>query len=338
MADVLCRVDADARTGLGHLQRCLALAAALRAGGRRVMFLAADIAQVRARVEQAGHAFTAVRVDAAGIEDWQQASDTARAHHCGAVVVDSYDVDDKYFQALRRDGLRVVAIDDLALHSFSAHLVVNGGAAARSIRYQSATGDTSFLLGPEYALLGEWFADVPARAVAREVRTILVAVGGGDAGAALRRILDIVDGLAGAFTVTVVLGPFANDSDPIARTCRHAVTVVRAPAQLRELMLSADMAVSAAGQTLYELAATGTPAVGVKLFDNQAANLRALAAAGVVAGAGCITDAGFDAHLSSAISALLKSETARTIMSEAGPRLIDGRGATRVAEAVAALL
>ena len=64
MAQVLFRVDAGPRRGLGHLQRCLSLAAALIRRGAGVTVLAPALDDVRRRVEAAGTV-----IDAGGPED-----------------------------------------------------------------------------------------------------------------------------------------------------------------------------------------------------------------------------------------------------------------------------
>lgn len=340
MSGFVFRVDAGRLRGLGHLQRCLSLAAALQERGRRVTCVAPDLPDVRARIEAAGCLFIKMvgEADAGRTADWEMVAGTARAQACRAVVVDSYDIGAAYVEALRRAALFVVAIDDPATYPLAAHVVVNGGAGAETLNYDSSTGDTRFLLGPRYALLGRPFWSAPLRSSPRAVRTILVAVGGGDDAGLLRRVLQILNRIPGPFSISVVVGPFADvPAEVPPAACRHAVRFVRAPLTLSDLMRDADLAVSAAGQTLYELAAVGTPAVGLMLFDNQALNLRHLAAAGTVADAGRPSDHGFEARLEELIAGLIADEAARAAMGAVGQRLVDGQGAIRVAEVLTEL-
>src|SRR5207244_11064830 len=62
------------------------------------------------------------------------------------------------------------------------------------------------------------------------------------------------------------------------------------PPQMRDLMLACDVAITGGGQTTYELAATGTPALAIRLADNQTGNLRGLSAHGAIRWAGDATD------------------------------------------------
>ena len=72
MGDVLYRVDAGPR-GLGHLQRCLSLAEALRRHSLESVFLASPFEGVQERVERAGCRFAALDLrsgDAGTDRDW----------------------------------------------------------------------------------------------------------------------------------------------------------------------------------------------------------------------------------------------------------------------------
>lgn len=320
---VLCRVDAGPATGLGHLQRCLAVADALQARGVATGFIGPEAPAACERIRARGH-------------DWWplEASvvDAARTHACDAVIVDSYSIDDADLQALRAADLFVVAIDDLARHAFAAHIVVNGAAGAEALPYASSTGDTRFLLGPAYALLAGAFAGAARRSVGAGVGHVLVSIGGMDTDRNLPRVLRLVDAVDRAFTMTTIVGPFVDDDSVRHARYGHAHDFAVAPQQVAALMRRADLAVSAAGQTLYELAALGTPTVAIELFDNQAANIRALSAAGVVRSAGSIRDGGFDEALPATVAAVIDDAPARAAMSAAGQQLVDGQGAGRVAD------
>ena len=340
---VLFRVDAGPGIGLGHLRRCLALAAGLADHGCSCVFLLEEHQAARNRIEAAGWPIEVLGLapgQAGGAADLARVRAAASAAGAATVVVDSYAVAAGFLAGLRAYGLRVVAIDDLARESFSAHVVVNGGIQASRLPYRSTTGDTQFLLGPAYTMLQPGYREIPTRPIARDVRHVLVTVGGDDTRNLTADLLTCLDRTSGVFDVRAVVGPFSCAGDRVdqaARGSRRAVTVVHGAADLREFMLEADIAVSAAGQTLYELAAAGTPTIAFAVADNQAGSLRGLADAGVVRSAGRVSDPGFHDRLAMLIDSLTSDVGARAGLSAAGQRLVDGRGAARVAGAVVAL-
>jgi spore coat polysaccharide biosynthesis predicted glycosyltransferase SpsG len=147
-----------------------------------------------------------------------------------------------------------------------------------------------------------------------------------------------LDDLPGTFSVTAVRGPFIDGDDQTtaaASDCRRVVDLLWGPDTLRDPMLKADLAISAGGHTLYELAATGTPAVAVETADNQAENVRAMATQGSVCAVGRADDPSVIAACEAALRRIFEDREARRAMSAAGQRVVDGRGAQRVAHAVA---
>lgn len=101
--------------------------------------------------------------------------------------------------------------------------------------------------------------------------------------------------------------------------------------------MRADLAVTGAGQTLYELARVGCPAVAVCVASNQEGQLAHLVKAGCARSGGSAGQPEDLPELRQALLAVLPDGEARLAMSEAGPRLVDGQGALRVAREIASL-
>ena len=103
---------------------------------------------------------------------------------------------------------------------------------------------------------------------------------------------------------------------------------------LREMMLAADLAVSGAGVTLCELAATATPTVAIALADNQRPNFDAFARAGAAVPAGGAGDPDLIAGIAAAVRSLADDAVRRRAVGARGRALVDGQGAMRVARAI----
>jgi len=91
----------------------------------------------------------------------------------------------------------------------------------------------------------------------------------------------------------VVVGPwFAGVAElrALAGGSGGAIVVHEQPRDMRALMLAAGLAISGGGQTTFELAATGTPTVAIRLADNQTLTLETLAEAGALIQAGALVN------------------------------------------------
>ena len=151
-----------------------------------------------------------------------------------------------------------------------------------------------------------------------------------------------LDEIPGDFAVTAVVGPvsgFADEAQQAAASSRRSVSLVHSPASLRDLMLAADIAISAGGQTLYELAATGTPTLAIQVADNQAGNIQPLSEKGAIRRLGRAGESGLTENLRSMMAGFVSTggHAARLRMSSAGRALVDGRGARRAARELMAI-
>ena len=103
------------------------------------------------------------------------------------------------------------------------------------------------------------------------------------------------------------------------------------PHDIPGLMAWADVAISGAGSTCWELAFMGLPAAVLVLADNQRGIAAGLAEYGTAINLGEAAEA-TDAQIADALCSLLGDRGLRARMSRKGKGLIDGRGAERVAE------
>lgn len=332
---VLFRADAGPHIGLGHVQRSLSLAIALQKLGVESLFLTNGGNFHCERIARFGFFVELVPET----ESWNSADSEATLkvafrQECDAVVVDSHEAGADYLTELRNAGIFVAARDDLALFPFSCQLVFNGNADASRLPYQSSAGDTVFLLGTEYMVLRDEFGEAPSRSINGDVQNMLVILGGTDNHDLMPRILRLLDTLPGEFSVTAVVGPFFNNATAVksaAENAKRPIMLVHSPDSVRDLMLGADLAVSAGGQTLYELASTGCPTVAMSVAPNQRGQLLALEEAGALVSAGDAETGDVITGMGRGLTDLLADSKARVDMAAVGQSLVDGQGAQRVA-------
>jgi UDP-2,4-diacetamido-2,4,6-trideoxy-beta-L-altropyranose hydrolase len=91
-----------------------------------------------------------------------------------------------------------------------------------------------------------------------------------------------------------------------------------------------DLTIGGAGSTTWELACLGVPAILIVLADNQAALASAVDRAGFARSAGWCKDLAPE-QLASMLTELVQRPELRRAMGELGAKIVDGRGAERVA-------
>ena len=107
------------------------------------------------------------------------------------------------------------------------------------------------------------------------------------------------------------------------------VRLIENAANMPELMAEADLAVSSAGSTVWELAFLGVPAVLGVVAENQRVGASALEDSGAaVAFDGTSTSA--VEELRQVLGLVYDDQPRRSAMSKVAQRLVDGKGAARV--------
>jgi UDP-2,4-diacetamido-2,4,6-trideoxy-beta-L-altropyranose hydrolase len=319
--------------GFGHVRRCMTLAQALAAEGAEVHFVVDAEPTVEAILR--GHGFDVMGVSGDDERELRETARAARAWGARALVCDSYEIRGECLPSLP---VSVVAvIDDLAGRPLPVELVINSAAGASDLAYETDPR-TKLLLGPTYALLRAEFAEEPARDIGPTVSRVLITVGGADPTELTPRLMACTRAALPDAGIDVVMGPLwsAESRERLdwAAAEDTAITVHHDPPRMRDLMLGADLAVAGGGQTLYELAATGTPTVAIQLASNQRPNLQGLNERGVLAWAGDVADLDVITRVGAALGSVSHDRARRRAMSRCGRRLVDGYGARRVAHAL----
>jgi len=158
------RADADPRTGIGHVMRCLTLAEAWREEGGEAVFLGSWQSEaLRGRVAAAGISFIPIAAPHPDVQDLQTTLPACReffppsAAPRGWVVVDGYHFDPQYQLAMRGLGVRLMVIDDTGRWpQYHADLLLNQNVTAERVAYVFDS-KTLTLRGTRYALLRRQF-------------------------------------------------------------------------------------------------------------------------------------------------------------------------------------
>jgi UDP-2,4-diacetamido-2,4,6-trideoxy-beta-L-altropyranose hydrolase len=335
---VIIRADADARMGTGHLMRCLALGQAWKDAGGEVLFLTRCAnGNLLARIREEGFSVCPLTDPASSLDDLRQEKEILRRHPRAWWVLDGYHFDPSYQLRLKTLGARLLVIDDMNhLPCYHADLVLNQNIHAVDLAYSCPSGGTRFLLGPRYALLRreflrwkEWKRNIP-----KVAGKILVTLGGSDPDNATPKV---VRGLRGmglpGLEVSVVAGATNPNREEIEKEMAPlppAFRLLTAVEDMPRWMAWADMAISAGGSTVWEMAFMGLPNLVLVLADNQFPIAGRLGQEGISGNLGW-ADSISPAQISAAAGSLALASEKRREMAEKGRGLVDGLGGSRVA-------
>lgn len=304
---MLVLADAWEQSGLGHLSRSSAVAVAVSSRG----------ITVACRAYGAREPLTHNGVRWQPLTELEDAENAATRHR--AVVLDSYRIPLAAAEVFASQS-RLVVIHDVGEVPRGAALVVSPAS--------DDGGGPGRLCGLKYACLGPQFWGLPPRRPRASVKHVLVMTGGDDPGCSASALASAVADALPSARIELVRNRHAHLEIP------SRVTLVEPGERMLETLTAADLVLCAAGQTLLEACAVGTPCISAVLADNQQGNADALERRGATV----VVDPNDPARLTETVALIEADAETRRIMSRAGQEAIDGYGALRVGFQVARLI
>ncbi len=287
---IFFRADGNSKIGAGHVMRCLSIACEALKTKEQIIFYTAS-ADFSTRITENHIKNIVIESDFMDMESelvfFKKEIDKFKPKY---IFVDSYYVTKKYLSEIlnccHKYGGKLVYLDDIMLFAYPCDYLINYNIFGPDMekRYiklyldEGISEDSSdfpkMLLGLYYLPLREEFANIPPR-VFNNNKNILVSTGGADTEHVALEIARVVSESSKQelreYIFHILIGAKNRDKvkiEEIAHKCDSIQTHYNVK-NMVDLMLSCDLAISAAGSTLYELCATQTPTITYVVADNQ---------------------------------------------------------------------
>ena len=357
---IVIRTDAAMHIGTGHVMRCLTLANALANKGMETLFICREHdGHLAEAIRNNGHQCKLLPSPTATIldepdpemmppyagwlgESWetdlQQTRKLIPAAYIDWLIVDHYALDQQWEKGMRDMAGHILVIDDLADRLHDCDILLDQTLGRSQDEYQERVPKKCRILaGVQYALLRTEFREWRPYSLERRqkpaLKKLLVNMGGIDAHNMTSKVLH---GLVNAresniSEITVVLGmsaPHLSTVTALAESMQVPVNVMVNANNMAELMAKSDLAIGAAGSTVWERCCLGLPAIMIILAKNQELACERL----VEEGAAILLNA-MD-ELAQCINDLANNVMILGEMSITASRLVDGNGCSRVIDAL----
>ena len=318
--------------------RCLSLVDALRRARHAVTVLSAEMPQaVLDRYLALGASVTMMSEEPGSPQDAMATRRFLCHEAVDWLVIDGYRFDSAWQSTVRVPRVQLLMLDDEAIQpTWNVDVILNPNLGADVSVYAERAPGAQYLCGAPYALVRREFLTRRSwtRRIDGAAQRLLITLGGADPDNITARMVEAVRDIAG-LQVRVIIGAANPHRDALAGLIeQHAphdgtwellVQVDDMPAQMRW----ADMAISAGGTTLWELAMMQLPSLVVQLAENQRPGLTAYTTTGAAHSLGTAEtlDVG---RVAEQVRALCADVPARRTMARAAARLVDGGGSERV--------
>lgn len=272
--NIAIRADGSAKIGMGHLMRCLSIALALKENEKNVLFITKND-QSKVFLEEKGFESILLTGEYVPMEgEVQDTLEIIKEYQIPVLLVDSYQATEKYLSLLNAV-IPVFYMDDLGRMDLDISGLINYNIYGEFMGYQeNYTEKTKLVLGSRFAPVKAAFKNTPYT-IREKVSNILITMGGSDVlNIAGRLGVLLLDHLPKDVKLTLVCGRFSPRLESVRKLAETAtgkgrVEVLTDVSDMWNVMQKCDLAIAAAGSTMYELCTMGVPTICCYYVENQ---------------------------------------------------------------------
>lgn len=361
---IYIRADANPNIGMGHIMRCLSIADAFHRVGNSPIFIIAD-EQVLPLITERGYEAVVLHSNYNNMEAELLLWESQGIMSADIIIVDSYYVTADYLKLLKtkvsQNG-KLVYLDDRASFPYPVDILVNYNVFSKfsiyKCLYESAKDEIpQLILGCSFVPLRSMFRGVERKMQPKNVKNILISTGGADRlhlSISLIRVL-LEKEREKECVYHFLIGTMNTDKEGIRALAQSHDNFIlhENVSDMRDLLEKMDLAVSAAGSTLYEICACGVPLITYTFADNQIPGAEAFHCLGLAMNIGDLREPLSTAHSFAVSDKLALSSVQRIVDAvkekscdytwrmEVGYKMqemIDGFGADRMVKKILELL
>ena len=331
--NIIFRCDASKDIGIGHLMRCLSLSEEFIKRGH-ICYFASKIYDETVDNLISEKKLNLIKINP-NINQKQEIDlllNFSRKKKIDWVITDNYDISSDYIKTLKEYGLNVLSIDDNSHISYFSDIVVNQNIGSENLSY-SGDRNTKYLLGTKYVILRDELLNKPKK-IRNKVEKILIMFGGTDNNNLTLKILKIIKETIYNQEIIIVIGPlnpFLTEIKSYIEEEKISAKIIYSPKELADIYLDTDVAISAGGTSVYELALFGIPNIIITIANNQVRIAEELDSKNISIYTGKIEE--FNEELfKEKFKELLTNDDLRKKISKNAKKLVDGKGKNRIVD------
>jgi len=271
----LIRADASFETGTGHVMRCIALGQMLSDAGHQVIYLTqTDNQMIQERILREGFGINIFK-EGDILKDAVYTANAGKDIKADWIITDGYKFKTEYQKIIKNAGFKLMCIDDICECHYVSDIVLNQNINAERLYRYSCEHNTRLLLGIDFVLLRREFRKSIKweRKIEPDCKNILITLGGSDPKNITPQILKVMElAKIDKINLRVIAGANSENIEEIrdiSKDSKHNIECFINIANIEDQMKWCDLAISAAGSTVWELMMYKTPMVLFVSAGNQ---------------------------------------------------------------------
>lgn len=322
---ILFLTDGSTKIGMGHVFRSMNLASKLKQK-YDVFFLTRELTSKKIISKK----FRIKYISSLDYDAEKRYYDELKPQ---LVIIDKMNERKRTLDLLKKNSIITLAIDYTGNNKHLIDYAIN-------ILYQK-TGKKSknTFSSFKYAIINPNFKFCNQK-LRKQVKSVLVLQGGSDTHCFTPKILDSLKELKDISNINVILGPSFSCYKKLEKVVSNypkKITILKYVKNMNNVYSKNDLAITAAGMTLLELACVGLPSVIVcaEKFEIETARMMQKKGFGVNLGYGINVS---KSEIKKNVEHIMQNYSLRKKMSLNGPKIIDGNGIYRVVKLIDSLI
>ena len=329
---IAIRADSSPKIGTGHVMRCLTLTEELLANGHTVAFYTSEI-----EVAWLRNLISEFEIEMHFVEESSLSIEQFSSFNPDWVVVDSYVIPSTEISILSEE-VRTLAIVDLDTRGISADLFLDQNFNSENAAWPEYLSN-KMLAGSKFSLIRNQILSSrrpqPWK-FKQQTPNVLCVMGGSDPTGTIIPIAEALSQVTLDFTATIVCTPQWRAEVEKHLSHDSRVTIVEPTIEIDRLYLQADLVVSAAGSSAWELCTLGIPSLLISVANNQQLPLEQINEGKLALTLDRLsTDKDkFVLEIKESLELLIQDEKLREELSSNSLKHFDGEGKKRVVQAL----
>lgn len=330
---IVMRCITDALKGYGNFGRCVALAESMRNKGYGITFIIDHNNPAIRELQK--RKFNHVLIPKSLLYDKESTFITNMIHlkNSKIVIIDMREYGEKISKKLINKNFKVVLLDDAWCKKAYADVIINGTIIKHYHEYEKINKNTKLFVGSKYFITNNEFRKhrkMIYEIFDRKKYLVVVSVGGSDPDELSLFILRSISELPN-INIKVIIGPFFKHLTKLHKFIKNKKNIdfVCSPVNIWQEFQNADVVISNAGSTLYELAIQRVPTICIPAVEHQVLYAKEFASKGSAINLEVWKNLNSET-IKKTLSYVLDDKIKRKKMCMAGNKIIDGKGLSRV--------
>ncbi len=261
---------------------------------------------------------------------WNWTEDLSIIDNADIVVIDSYLANIDIYNKIYESVPLIVSIDDNNRLEYPKGIIVNGTLDVSNMDYAEREG-IKYLVGKDFIPLRDDFWDISRLKINDNISNILITTGGNDLRNLTPKLLELLNNNFPDLNKKIIIADSFNNISDIESLKTNHTQLIYSPnsKEMLSAMSTVDLAISASGQTLYELACVGVPTIAIGIIDNQKDNIKNWQKVDFIEYAGCWNNKDLLDNILEKIE-LLKDKDISYVKMLIGIKSVDGKRYLRI--------